>query len=198
MKFIAAGVALLTTAFVLSPAHADEFSLSYTSGDADYSDGPPTLVTSTFDGTLNGNLITDISDVTVDVNGQSIGPVYAESWDFTSGYFVSGGSVVSLDGTQNNFLFINAPYVEGDYGPYTGYLYSISGSPGTESFVHIDDNSTYAADVSFDTGSPFNSSLVITDITRASVPDGGTTAALLGLGLAALALARRKAVSAQA
>jgi len=86
------------------------------------------LVSGSFDGTLNGNLITSISDVYVYING--LGPLgngalFADGYDISTSSYVSGGAVASLDGTQNNFFFANSDLGAGDFG-YNAYYYSFS------------------------------------------------------------------------
>jgi len=67
-------------------AQADEFKFSYT-----FSDG--SIWSGTFDGTASGNLVTGISDVTLDRNGVSVGPsIYAGNYD--AGYQAGGDRVL--------------------------------------------------------------------------------------------------------
>ncbi len=84
-----------------SHANADMFNLTYTvSSDT---------VTATFQGTASGNDITNISNVSVWLNGIALndnGALATDSWSSSQGW-VSGGSVVSFNGADNNFAFIN-------------------------------------------------------------------------------------------
>src|SRR5579863_3914913 len=75
----------------------------------------PPVVTGSFTGTANGDLITNLSNISVSMNGVPLngsGNLYGSS-QFLSGsfyYFQSGGAVASFDGKQNNFLFIDSDY----------------------------------------------------------------------------------------
>src|ERR1700679_862476 len=109
-----------------SAARADEFSFSYTFGGGPTSYGAGSTVTGTFDGTLltpGGNLIEDITGASVIFEGVSLGPV--SSYGFDGGPV--GAAVVSVDGTQNSFDFVNG-------GP--GSLFE-SGSVGSFSAIYI-------------------------------------------------------------
>jgi hypothetical protein len=89
------------------------------------------LVTGSFDGTLNGNLITNLSNISVALDGVAFnGPLYGSSFDGWD--WVSGGAVASLDGTQNNFLFIDADYPT--VWNYTNYYLSINGGQATNAW----------------------------------------------------------------
>lgn len=90
------------------------------------------LLTGSFDGTLNGNLITNLSHISVLVNGVAFvgsGSLFASHYD---GGWVSGGGVASLDGTQNNFLFVDVDLPNNF--DYTNFFYSIPGF--TDAFVN--------------------------------------------------------------
>lgn len=86
------------------------------------------LVSGSFDGTLSGNLISGISNVSVFING--LGPIgngslFADGYDTGTSSYVSGGAIASLDGTQNNFFFANSDLGVGDFS-YNAYYYSFS------------------------------------------------------------------------
>jgi len=118
---MAAGLALLTS----SVASATTFDWSET-----FEGG--VVLTGSFEGTLVGsNLITNLSNISVLVNGVAFvgsGSLYASHFD---GGWVSGGGVASLDGSQNNFLFVDVD-LPNDFD-YTNFFYSIPGF--TDTFI---------------------------------------------------------------
>ena len=85
-------------------------------------------VVMTFDGTLSGNLITGITKVTVNYGGfQMVGDpanggyLYNISYDppnSPNGWYKNGGAVVSLDGNQDNFWFMDTTYPSETYTNY--------------------------------------------------------------------------------
>ncbi|HEY4299445.1 MAG TPA: hypothetical protein VGM73_01145 [Candidatus Didemnitutus sp.] len=102
MRFILLIFAAMTVA-----ARADEFAFSYT-----FTSG--TMFSGTFDGTANGEVITDASNFTVKINGldtpyrtSTDHPIYAMSLSWpTPGSAVYGTSpVFSFDVLLNNFVF---------------------------------------------------------------------------------------------
>jgi len=178
-----------------SSARADEFSFSYVFGRGYLaSEGAGTFVSGTFDGTLNGNSITNITNATLSIDGVSQVPILAEGWALDAGDpFLLGAAVVSLDGTQNNFVFVTS-----SQGPASWFI-SFTGSFATEigTYPYIQSGVNYVADAldegSPSGGSPVNSSWTVTDLSsQSSVPDGGTTAAMLGAGMIGLVALRRK------
>lgn len=65
-----------------------------------------------------GNLITNISNVHVTLDGTDfVTPLYVASF--------AGAITASLDGTQNNFLFVDSDWAHGDF-VNTNYYYSDS------------------------------------------------------------------------
>ncbi|MET3722162.1 PEPxxWA-CTERM sorting domain-containing protein [Sphingomonas trueperi] len=117
---LGAGVALLLS----GTAHAQQhfkFSAHLTSTPGSG------VVTGTFDGTLNGNLITNLSNIYVFVDGaafNSNGALYNFAFNLSDTSWTGNAAVASLDGTQNNFLFSDGDVA--NYQPYTGYFYSLS------------------------------------------------------------------------
>jgi hypothetical protein len=185
MKPFACLASLLAVALgLVVAARADEFSLSYTFRGGEDSAGYGTTVAATFDGTLSGNLITDITDVSVYANGASMDPI-----DVVSSYNGANGAVVSVDGTQNSFYFQNAT---------VDYFASVTGEAaiqidGGYSQTDLSDAGAFAynEDLPGD-GDALNSSWTVTDLSSSSVPDGGATVAMLGTALIGLAGLRRK------
>jgi hypothetical protein len=187
-------------------AHADQFDLTYTfggvTGGGIYHSEAGTTINLTFDGTLNGNLITVTSDWTLTVDNNVLIALGTGSSDAAGG----GPSVISLNGTQNNFQF-NSTYAGADN--YFTEFYSFTGSAavtydgGTDVISAYEQRQTppsnlvNAVDESFG-GDPLNASYTITDLTAplppSSVPDTGATVAMLGVAVASLTVLRRQFV----
>ncbi len=159
-------------------SYGTEFEYSYTFHTGDVASG-------TFDGTLTGNLINNISNTTVTIDGYALtGTVFDES--FSGSGYVDGGSTVSIDGTQNNFLFINSDYAAGDFS-FTGYFGSITDPAFGADFVQAGGPSISGNVVD----EPINSSWSVTE-----VPDGGATLGMLVSGIAGLAcFCRRRPIA---
>jgi hypothetical protein len=90
-------------------AHASTYDFSYTFTTNNSADPVP-VVTGSFDGTLSGNLFTNISDVSVAVNGVAFnGSLSIGSWDPVAGEanFAPNAAVVSTIGAQNNFVIVD-------------------------------------------------------------------------------------------
>jgi hypothetical protein len=170
--------ALLTSVY----AKGSTFDFSYA-----FSGGGP-LASGSFEGTRNGNLIDVIGGVTLSLNGTPLsGPFYLESWTDNGllGY-VNGGAVVSIDGTQNNFLFINTDYANNDYS-YTAFFGSVNNMQFPFDTVQTFDSGPMALGYWRDFG--VQTSWSVSE--RSSVPDTTATFTLLGasfIGLAALRL----------
>ncbi|WP_249936291.1 PEP-CTERM sorting domain-containing protein [Janthinobacterium lividum] len=90
---------VVALALAIGPAsQAATFNFSYTFGNG-------VAITGSFDGTANGNLITELSNISVRADGISFldeGPILAYSWDRNSWQY---SPVVSFDGFQSNFIF---------------------------------------------------------------------------------------------
>lgn len=85
------------------------------------------MVTGSFQGTLNGNLITDITNISAYLDGVAFnnnGSLYNFAFDMSNTWWIPNAAVASLDGTQNNFLFTDANII--NYEPSNGYFYSLS------------------------------------------------------------------------
>lgn len=82
------------------------------------------MVTGTFDGDLSGNLITNMSNISVWVDGIA----YAGNGSLFNAHLDGGWAgtgTASLDGSQNNFIFVNSDLAGGD-GNFSNFFYSIS------------------------------------------------------------------------
>jgi hypothetical protein len=158
-----------------SSAQASLFNYSFTGDNG-------SVVTGSFNGTANGNLITGLSDITASLNGNAYngsGNLFGSSWG--SSNWVSGGAVASFNGLQNNFLFIDADYPN-NYN-WSNYFYSVSGVH--ESFAY-QSSSNY--NYNYTQG---NTSTANWHVTATNVPEPSSVI-LFGLGLMALVRFRRK------
>jgi hypothetical protein len=166
-------LALLLTASVgpfPTSAHADTYDFSYTfaSGDA---------VSGSFDGTTVGNFVDNISNIAVGLDGNPFpGPISLGG----------NASNVSFDASQSFFDF-NAPAGSPDffllYGSFNGT--SLANAQFQElsgAFTHL-----FPDDLPIQ---PANWSL--TDVSGSSVPDGGTTVAMLGIAIFGLVVLHRR------
>lgn len=86
----------------------------------------------TIDGTFTGEIvdgrISNITNAHLFRDGKAFrgnGALYTLQYDFQLKQYVSGG-YVSLDGSDNNILFIDSDFASGDAGFYN-YFYSITG-----------------------------------------------------------------------
>jgi hypothetical protein len=204
MKLLARYFSLIAVALGLTAASAlaDSFTYSYTF-DGNFSPvyyGAGQTVSGTFDGSASGNLITGITNATVNLDGIPLitGTVYASG--IVSGAWTDGAAVVSFDGTQNNFAFfdtdfaaLNSPLMEYFYAiggaplwPGRSYyeLYNYAGLVGAPSKVYADD---------YDPANGYNTPDGTWTVTKiSSVPDSASTLALLASALFGLAAIRRR------
>lgn len=158
-------------------AHGSTFGYSYVFGNG-------VKVTGSFDGIANGNLIADISNPTVFFDGVTIDTGYgviAEGIPSGVGSAVEGAAQVSIDGTQNNFIFIvKEPKVGAFFWDIPPF--SVWGANTIQDFTH-----TLAID------SYFNSaSWIVSDISPIKTPDDGATIVMLSLALGGSSFANRR------
>ncbi|SDF69156.1 MULTISPECIES: FxDxF family PEP-CTERM protein [unclassified Duganella] len=113
LRHAACAVALLAA----TAAQATTYQYSYTFADGNVASG-------TFDGTANGNLITDLTNITAFANGVAFKTQYGEVattiFNYASDMWggAAGGAVASFDGTANNLLFTG-----GTRQPGGGFFY---------------------------------------------------------------------------
>lgn len=168
-------IALFTLMSLLaSAAQASTiFNYSFTGSDGD-------VVSGSFSGTANGNLITDLSNITASLNGVAFagsGNLFGSSLNKSSWNWQSGGAVASFDGLQNNFLFINADYPN-SYA-FSNYFYSVS--KFYESYA-------YAGPSGYTSGA---TSIANWRLVAANVPEPSALVLLI-LGMIALVYFRKK------
>jgi len=186
LRHAACAVALLAA----TAAQATTYQYSYTFADGNVASG-------TFDGTANGNLITNLTNITAFANGVAF---RTESWTVATTIFnyasdmwggAAGGAVASFDGTANNLLFSG-----GTRQPGGGFFYG--------STLNLGPNMTnlIGAGVSTPWGSPgdansWGSTGGAYSAARwsvSAVPEPATYGMLLGgLGLVGLMARRRRA-----
>lgn len=91
--------------FFCVAGHADQiysYSYSFASGD---------IVTGSFNGTGNGNLVTGLSNITAELNGTKFnGSPNLFGSSLGASDYQSGGAVASFNLALNNFMFIDSDY----------------------------------------------------------------------------------------
>lgn len=105
MKKLLQSAALAFTLLAAAAAHATTFNFSYTFSDS-------TVVTGTFDGTANGNLVTGLSNISVLVNGVGFaanGTLISGAFDRDT-YSWPTAAVVSFNGLESNFGFVDGDF----------------------------------------------------------------------------------------
>jgi hypothetical protein len=166
------GLAVCSAALMSGAASATSFTFTDLLGTQ--------VVTGSFDGTLSGNLITNLSNISVFINGNPFngnGSLYASSHNLVPPDWSSGGATASLDGTQNNFLFIDADYPNDN--DFSNYYYSV---------YFLDNSGTSIGG----TGTVQNFSATVVDDPSAA-PEGASWAMMLGgFGLIGAVMRKRR------
>jgi hypothetical protein len=95
------------------------------------------VITGSFNGVENGNLITNLSNISVSLNGTPFngsgnlfGSSYTAPGSDCSTCWTSGDAVASVNGLQSNFLFIDSNYPSN--GTYSNYFYVIPWPNGSQ------------------------------------------------------------------
>ncbi|MFI3185990.1 MAG: PEP-CTERM sorting domain-containing protein [Methylococcaceae bacterium] len=162
------------------------------------------VASATFDGTVSGDLIRDLTNISVFYNGHAFsgnGSLIADS-NSTLGTWLAGGAQVSFSGTQNNFNFHDGSLFSSGV---TNYFFDIGQSPFFQSAwgqgaqyndIHTDSyaDTRSSRDAGNQIGSSFKAfgtyTFTITD-SQTTVPEP-TSIALIGMGLFGFAASRRK------
>jgi hypothetical protein len=164
-RLVALFVASLTIA--ATSTRADTFTLSDTFSDH-------TVVSATFDGTSNGELITDLSNISITADGVAIiGPIF----DLNTAR--DAGGVVAFDGIDNDFIFFNSEFLSNvvGSGDLQGGTFGVTVHNLQASSNLTSADSGYANWSVVDTSAP-------------SVPEGGATVAMIGAAIIGLACFR--------
>jgi hypothetical protein len=125
IKKLIQAAALLAACSGAAQASTFDFSYTFTAANND----PAPTVTGSFDGTLSGDLLTNISDVSVSVNGVAFnGSLSIGSWVPSAGEvnFAPNAAVVSTNGALNNFVIVdtNDPTLTSNW---TNLFYYVNG-----------------------------------------------------------------------
>jgi hypothetical protein len=191
LRYLTLVVALCLATVPASASMTYNFSYTFQSG---------LKLTGSLDGDPNGNLVENLSNISVLLDGSAMtitpgpfpgihafGTIYSGGWNSTDGFTPSQPAVVSFDGKQNNFLFIDSDFPADFSGSY---------------FFIITDPSFYYANASMGaTASGTDGGVVSTDnieddsrwsLTPATVPDASSSLALLSMAGLALGVVRQK------
>lgn len=165
---------------VIGNAHATLYTYSLR-------DAQNNLISGAFEGTASGNLITDISNISLKLNGEDVsgGHVFTALTYNEDTHHWEYGSVLSFNGAKNNFLFINSDYIAGDYS-YDAFLNSISIESVSENYFLHRPSSVYSSML----GAPAAYNWTVSAVNEVPEP---ASFGLISLGLAGLgAIYRRK------
>jgi hypothetical protein len=131
------------------PAGATMYDFSYIFSGENIGSG---IVEGSFSGFADGNLITNLSDISVSFNGNPFvgsGELFDFHYKIVINYYgILSGSVVSFDGTQNNFIFMDVNYTLGNQRD-TNYFRSFNNEIDVRMFspsfsYALDNNKTWS------------------------------------------------------
>ncbi len=180
-KLIQAAVVLAACS---SAAHASTFDFSYT-----FSDGQS--LTGSLDGTLTGDLVTNISNISVEFDNSAFtGTLYAGTFNSAaSSYnYSANAAVVSTDATKNNFIF--ADNTDPGANNVTNFFYFVNGAtPSGAQGQEVEAGSVTSGNLGIDSGGGKWS------LTPVPVP-AALPLLMSGLGLLAAAKRRRQSKAA--
>lgn len=175
-------------AMAASGARAELVDFRFSSPFASGSNGA-IVIEGSFTGNLEGNMITGITNVSLFRDGNAFrgnGSLFTLQYDAKTRKWSEGGWL-SLDGSNNNVMFIDTNYAKGDAAFYNYYL-SVNGMGNMTfqpSFYRYREARTETMRVAV--------------VAPAPVPEPGSWALLIGgFGLAGAALRRRHARPARA
>jgi hypothetical protein len=172
-------------------AASQQFAYSYTFDTGE-------ILSGTFFGTQNGNLITQLSQVTASVTAAGVTTPFVGSGNLIAGSYTAPGgqcascwsttgAVVSIDGTASNFEFSNVSLIS---APVINYFYVIPWPNGPQALA------AQALTPSGTTIDYYNGSYIASNWHVSAVPEPATYALLLGgLGLLAGAVRRSQVLS---
>lgn len=149
-----------------------------------------------FDGTQNGSIVENVSNISLVLNGTAItGPIQMVGFG-PAGWAYN--AVVGFSVADSNFIFTdrNPPPVNGTYGDGEHFFFVVAPYLGAaSSFV----NNTQVYELAVDAnGGPTGWTLTERTAQTSGVPDTASTAALLGLALGGAVAARRRLAVARA
>lgn len=184
-------LAAVAAASLASGASAASFTYSAT---FDYGSAAVNVITGSFDGDLNGNVITNLSNITAILNGVAFngsGSLQASHFDTNYRGFVSGGGVASLDGTENNFVFMDSDFQ--NYNP-SNYYFSLIGPNSGDFGDRAVMSSNYGSNsMIYNYGSSRSTTFTATQV-NAAVPEPASWAMFIsGFGLIGATMRRKKA-----
>lgn len=178
---------IFTLLFLLATANTLAATYSYS-----YAFGNGKLVSGTVDGIANGNLVTDLTNITANINGVPFaGNGSLRDWhrDNTNASLVQGGGVISFNGAQNNFIFMNSENVLDFFCCITGnrvpYFFSTSNQQYT--WFEVRNEGQY-----YPMGEQYEFSVLKWSLREVATVDEPQTYALLLAGLGMIAFAARR------
>jgi hypothetical protein len=169
--------------------------LSAATFDFTYVFGTGETATGSFDGTQNGNIVEDISNISLVLNGVAIaGPLQATA--FQPGW--AGNAVVGFSVNDSNFIFTDRdpPPFDGNYQPGDHFFFLVAPYlQSASSYIDAVQVSEFAVNAN---GGPTGWTLTERTAQAPGVSDTASTATLLGLALAGAIAARRRFTAARA